>query len=592
MSRSSGKTSSIAVLVPYVKGYEKLIIITPLGMLGEVLAEMIIPYLMGELVDNGVSMSNQAYVNRIGILMLIVALFGLAAGMIAAFTGSKATAGFAKNLRKAMFDNIQTYSFANIDRFSTSSLVTRLTTDVTNVQNAFAQLIRGAWRSPLMLIVALTMSFIISPRLASIYLITVFILGAFLFSIMISTTKYFQKVFERYDDLNESVQENVSAIRVVKAYVREDYEINRFQKAAMNIYLMFVKAECNLSWNAPAMNLAVYCCILLISWFGGHMIVSDTLTTGELMSMLAYCMNILNSLMMLSNIFVMVTMSQASCRRIAEVITEESSLKNPAEPVTQVRDGSIVFEHVDFAYHAEAELPILRDINLDIRSGENIGIIGGTGSAKSSLVNLISRLYDVTSGSIRVGGVDVRDYDMEVLRDNVSVVLQKNVLFSGTVLDNLRWGNKNASEEECRQACEIACADEFISRMPDGYHTRIEQGGSNVSGGQRQRLCIARALLKRPKVLIFDDSTSAVDTATDARIRAGLAQFMPDTTRLIIAQRISSVKDCDRIIVMDDGRVSAFGTHEELLEACDIYREVYESQVGGAQEGDFDEKEH
>ena len=592
MKSSSGQKSSISVLVPYVKGYEKLILVTPFGMLGEVLAEMIIPYLMGELVDNGVYMGDQAYVNRIGILMIAVALGGLAAGSIAAFTGSRATAGFAKNLRKAMFDNIQTYSFANIDRFSTSSLVTRLTTDVTNVQNAFGQVIRGAWRSPFMLIVALTMSFFISPKLACIYLVAVILLGLFLFSIMISTNQYFQKVFERYDDLNESVQENVSAIRVVKAYVREDYEINRFQKAAANIYLMFVKAEINLSWNAPAMNLAVYCCILLISWFGGHMIVSDTLTTGELMSMLAYCMNILNSLMMLSNIFVMLTMSQASCRRIAEVITEESSLKNPPQPVREVKDGSIVFEHVDFSYHEEAELPILRDVNLSIRSGENIGIIGGTGSAKSSLVNLICRLYDVTAGSIRVGGVDVRDYDMEVLRDNVAVVLQKNVLFSGTVLDNLRWGNKNATEEECRRVCEIACADEFISRMPEGYHTYIEQGGSNVSGGQRQRLCIARALLKNPKVLIFDDSTSAVDTATDAKIRSGLAQYMPDTTRLVIAQRISSVKDCDRIIVMDDGRVSAFGTHDELLQTCEIYREVYESQVGGAQEGDFDEKEH
>ena len=584
-------TESVAILARYVGEYKKLVFITPFCMLGEVLAEMVIPYLMGNLVDNGIYLGNQAYVNRTGILMLIVALGGLASGSLGAFTGSRAGAGFAKNLRKAMFDNIQQYSFANIDRFSTSSLVTRLTTDVTNVQNAFMQLIRGAWRSPLMLIVALSMSFLISPKLACIYLIAVFLLGTFLFFIMRSTNAYFQKVFERYDDLNESVQENVSAIRVVKAYVREDYEINRFQKAAANIYLMFVKAEINLSWNMPAMNLAVYSCILLISWFGGHMIVSDTLTTGELMSLLAYCMNILNSLMMLSQTFVMITMATTSCRRIAEVIIEDSSLKNPAEPVTQVKDGSIVFEHVDFAYNLEASEPVLRDINLSIRSGESIGILGGTGSAKSSLVNLISRLYDVTAGRILVGGVDVRDYDMEVLRDNVSVVLQKNVLFSGTVIDNLRWGNKNATEEECRRACEIACADEFIGRMPNGYDTWIEQGGANVSGGQKQRLCIARALLKNPKVLVFDDSTSAVDTATDAKIRAGLAQYLPQTTRLVIAQRISSVQGCDRIIVMDDGRISGFGTHEELLETNEIYRDVFESQVGGAQEGDFDPKE-
>ena len=585
-------TKTLSVLAHYVGEYKPLVFITPLCMLGEVLAEMIIPYLMGQLVDNGIYMSNQGYVNRTGILMIVVALGSLASGSLGAFLGSKAAAGFARNLRKAMFDNIQTFSFANIDRFSTSSLVTRLTTDVTNVQNAFAQVIRGAMRSPFMLVVALCMSFLISPRLALIYLAAVIVLGVFLFSIMISTHKYFQKVFERYDDLNESVQENVSAIRVVKAYVREDYEINRFQKAAYNIYLMFVKAELNLSWNMPAMNFTVYCCILLISWFGGHMIVSDTLTTGELMSLLTYCMNILNSLMMLSNTFVMISMSMASCRRIEEVITEESSLKNPSEPVREVPDGRIEFDHVSFSYHAGAGEPVLQDINLSIRSGESIGIIGGTGSAKSSLVNLISRLYDVNEGSIRVGGIDVREYDMEVLRDNVSVVLQKNVLFSGTVLDNLRWGNKNATEEDCRRVCEIACADEFISRMPDGYRTFIEQGGSNVSGGQKQRLCIARALLKNPKILIFDDSTSAVDTATDAKIREGLSQYMPLTTRLVIAQRISSVKECDRIIVMDDGRVSAFGTHDELLETSSIYREVYESQIGGAQEGDFDEKEH
>ena len=584
------KAGVLGTLSRQLGKYKKMALITPICMIGEVIAEMVIPVLMGSLVDDGVANSNMAYVRNVGLIMLVVAVFGLFCGIAGAFTGSYAGAGFAKNLRKAMFDNIQKYSFANIDRFSPSSLVTRLTTDVTNVQNAFQMLVRMAMRAPATMIVAMVMSFIISPRLASIYLVAVIILGALLFGIMRSATAYFQKVFERYDDLNESVQENVSAIRVVKAYVREDYEITRFQKAAVNIYQMFVKAELKLSWNAPLMSAVVYICILLISWVGGHMVIAETLTTGQLMSLLTYCMNILSSLMMLTMIFVMITMAEASCRRIAEVINEDTTLKNPENPVMEVADGSIVFDHVSFSYKADSKEPVLKDINLDIHSGENIGIIGGTGSAKSSLVNLISRLYDVTDGRILVGGIDVRDYDMETIRNQVSVVLQKNVLFSGTILDNLRWGDKNATEEQCKKACEIACADEFIDKLPDGYNTFIEQGGSNVSGGQKQRLCIARALLKNPKILIFDDSTSAVDTATDRRIREGLSRFMPETTKLVIAQRISSVQDCDRIIVMDNGMINGFGTHEELLESNAIYREVFESQNGAAADADFDPK--
>ncbi len=588
LRKKAGTAKSLAAQLGSYKG---LALLTPWCMLGEVVAEMVIPILMGALVDKGVSQGNVAYVRSTGVLMLAVAVFGLFCGCAGAFTGAKAGSGFAKNLRKAMFDNIQNFSFANIDRFSPSSLVTRLTTDVTNVQNAFQMLIRMAMRAPAMLVVAMCMSFIISPALASIYLVAVLILAVLLFFIMKSATSYFQKVFERYDDLNESVQENVSAIRVVKAYVREDYEITRFRKAAANIYLMFVQAELKVSWTSPLMSAVVYTCILLISWIGGHMVIAESLTTGQLMSLLTYCMNILNSLMFLAMIFVMVTMSEASCRRIAEVIDEESTLTNPENPVTEVADGSIVFDHVSFSYNKDSKERVLKDINLSIRSGETIGIIGGTGSAKSSLVNLISRLYDVTEGRILVGGVDVRDYDMDTLRNKVSVVLQKNVLFSGSILDNLRWGNKEATEEECRRVCEIACADEFIEKFPEGYHTHIEQGGSNVSGGQKQRLCIARALLKNPKVLIFDDSTSAVDTATDRRIREGLGRFMPSTTKLVIAQRISSVQECDRIIVMNDGCIDGIGTHEELLAGNEIYREVYESQNGAAADADFDPKD-
>ena len=577
-------------LLSQVKEYKLPSVLTPLFMIGEVICEMIIPVLMGRIVDIGIGGSDMDYIIRTGMIMVVVAILGLIFGILGGVFGAKAATGFAKNLRKAMYDNIQTFSFASIDKFSSSSLVTRLTTDVTNIQNAYQMLLRMAMRAPFSMIVAMAMSFIISPKLASIYLIAVIFLAIVISLVMRRATKYFQQVFRRYDDLNASVQENVTAIRVVKSYVREDYEKGRFHTAAENIYEMFIKAEMNIAGVMPVMQSVVYACILLISWFGAHLIISKELGTGELMSLLAYCMNILMSLMMLSMVFVMLTMSEASAKRIAEVINERSDLTNPENPVMEVPDGSVVFEDVDFSYRPGTGDPVLKDIDLSIRSGENIGIIGGTGSAKSSLVNLISRLYDVTQGRVLVGGIDVRDYDLEVLRNQVSVVLQKNVLFSGTILDNLRWGDKDATEEDCKRACRMACADEFIEKMPEGYNTWIEQGGTNVSGGQKQRLCIARALLKKPKILILDDSTSAVDTATDAKIRKAFQEEIPGTTKLIIAQRISSVKDCDRIIVMDDGRVNGFDTHEKLLAKNDIYREVYESQVGAGGDADFDKK--
>lgn len=584
----------LKTLAKQLKEFTFTAIISPIWMIGEVICEMIIPVLMGRIVDIGIGTEdvpgNMSYIAHTGLIMVIVAAFGLLCGCMGGVTRSKASAGLSKNLRKAMHDNIQTFSFANIDKFSTSGLVTRLTTDVTNIQNSFMMLLSMAVRAPMSMIVAMVMSFYLSPRIASIYLIAVIFLGILIFFLMGSTTRYFKKVFERYDALNESVQENVSAIRVVKAYVREDYENEKFKKAAFNIYEMFVKAEKKLAKVSPIMMGTVYVCILLISWVGAHMIVSDELTTGALMSLLTYCMNILMSLMMVSMVFVMITMSEASAKRIAEVINEKSSIVNPENPVMEVKDGSVVFDHVNFAYKEDAKEPVLKDINLDIKSGETIGIIGSTGSAKSSLVSLISRLYDVTSGEVRVGGLDVRKYDMEVLRNEVAVVLQKNELFSGTIYDNLRWGKPNATDEECRRACKLACADEFIDRMPQGYNTYIEQGGSNVSGGQKQRLCIARALLKSPKILILDDSTSAVDTATDAKIRTAFAQEIPNTTKFIIAQRISSVQSCDRIIVMDDGMVNDFGSHVELLERNPIYREVFESQTGANGDADFDEK--
>ena len=578
----------IRTLLKEVKEYKFVSIITPLFMILEVLMEMLIPFLMASIIDDGVNAGNIQHIYKVGGIMIVAAVVGLFAGMAGGKFGAKASAGFAKNLREAMFNHIQTFSFSNIDKYSTAGLVTRLTTDVTNIQNAYQMVLRMFTRAPASLICAMIMAFRINARLSNIYLIAVLLLGTILVLIMSHATRYFQQAFPKYDELNASVQENVSAVRVVKAYVREEQETNKFKKASENIYRIFVKAECNLVYNAPLMQLTVYSCILLISWIGAKMIVATTLTTGELMSLLAYCMNILMSLMMMSMVFVMVSMSTASIRRISEVLNETSDLKNPENPLMEVEDGSIEFSHVYFSYKKDSEEPVLKDINLKIRSGETIGIIGGTGSAKTSLVNLVSRLYDVTEGEILVGGHNVMDYDMEALRNQVSVVLQNNVLFSGSILDNLRWGDKEATEEECRNACVLACADEFIQRFPDGYQTHIEQGGSNVSGGQKQRLCIARALLKKPKILILDDSTSAVDTATDAKIRRAFREEIPDTTKLIIAQRISSVQDADRIIVMEEGKINGFGTHEELVANNEIYREVYESQTQGG--GDFDEK--
>ena len=579
----------VKTLLKELKEYTLPSILTPLCMIGEVLCEMVIPILMARIVDYGIYGQDMGVIFRTGGMMVVIAIFGLLAGIGGAYYGANASAGFAKNLRKKMFDNIQTFSFSNIDKFSTSGLVTRLTTDVSNLQNAYMMTLRMAMRAPASLIIAMVAAFTISAKIASIYLVAVIFLVIVMLFVMTRATRYFKQVFQKYDQLNESVQENVSAIRVVKAYVREDFENKKFKKAAENIYNMFVKAEMNVVFMSPFMTATVYTCILLVSWVGAHMIVGGELTTGQLMSLLTYCMTILMNLMMLAMIFVMLTMASASGKRIAEVIEEKSSITNGSNPVMEVKDGSISFDHVEFAYNEDSEEPVLKDINLEIKSGETIGIIGGTGSAKSSLVNLISRLYDVSNGSVKVGGVDVREYDLETLRDQVSVVLQKNVLFSGTVLDNLRWGDKNATEEECKRACQMACADEFIDKMPDGYNTVIEQGGANVSGGQRQRLCIARALLKKPKILILDDSTSAVDTSTDAKIRKAFAEEIPGTTKLIIAQRIGSVQGCDRIIVMDDGKINGFGTHEELLAGNDIYREVYESQTGASGDADFDQ---
>ncbi len=577
----------LKAILGQVKEFKRDSLLTPVFMILEVIMEMVIPLLMAAIIDNGVNKGDMGYIYKVGLVMLAAALLGLAAGMLGAKYAANASAGLARNLREAMFENIQGFSFANIDKFSTAGLVTRLTTDVTNIQNAYQMILRMCVRAPFSMIIAMVMAFTINGKLASIYLIAVIGLGACLLLIMSKATRYFQQIFPKYDDMNASVQVNVSAIRVVKAYVREDYENERFTKASGNIFRMFSKAENILTWNAPLMQITVYGCILAISWMGAKMIVLDALTTGELMSLLAYCMNILMSLMMLSMIFVMVTMSMASAERISEVLGEASSLANPENPVMEVRDGSIAFEHVDFAYAGGSEELVLKDINLEIHAGETVGIIGGTGSTKSSLVSLVSRLYDVSAGAVSVGGIDVREYDMETLRNQVSVVLQKNMLFSGTILENLRWGDKEASYEECVRACRMACADEFIEQFPEKYNTYIEQGGSNVSGGQKQRLCIARALLKKPKILILDDSTSAVDTATDSRIRKAFATEIPDTTKLIIAQRISSVQDAERIIVMDNGRVADFGTHEELLARSGIYRDVYESQTGG---GDFDEE--
>ena len=577
----------IKTLLKQVKEFKADSLKTPCFMILEVIMETLIPLLMASIIDKGVEMGDMGHIYKIGAIMVGMAVIGLFAGIMGGKYGARASTGFARNLREAMYTNIQTFSFSNIDKFSTAGLVTRMTTDVTNLQNAYQMILRMCIRAPFSLICAMIMAFFINAKIASIYLVAVILLGIVLFAIVKRAMKYFTELFKKYDDLNASVQENIAAERVVKAYVREEYETDKFYKASGNIYNMSLRAEKVVVLNSPIMQFTVYGCILLISWIGAKMIVGSSLTTGELMSLLTYCMNILMSLMMLSMVFVMITMSMASARRICEVLNEQSDITNPENPEYQVADGSIRFEDVSFRYNESSEKPVLSHINLNIASGETIGILGGTGSSKTSLVNLISRLYDVSEGAIYVGGKDVRSYDLETLRNEVSVVLQKNVLFSGTILENLRWGDENATEEECKHACRLACADEFIQKLPEKYNTYIEQGGSNVSGGQKQRLCIARALLKKPKILILDDSTSAVDTATDAKIRKAFAEEIPGTTKLIIAQRISSVQHADRIIVMNEGCVDAVGTHEQLLESNNIYREVYEAQSGGS--GDFDE---
>ena len=580
----------LKTLYKETEGFRLVSILTPVMMIGEVIMEMIIPRLMSSIIDDGVTAGNLGHIYRIGTIMVVAAAVGLFFGIMGGVLGAKASTGFARNLRRSMFRNIQTFSFANIDKYSTAGLVTRMTTDVTNLQNAYQMILRMFVRAPASMIIAMTMAFLINARLATVYLVAVLILACCLVFIMSKASRYFSAAFKKYDDLNESVQENVSAIRVVKAYVREDFESEKFRKASLNVQNLLLRAEKILSFNNPLMQGTVYTCILLISWLGAQMIVSSgntAFTTGELMSMLAYCMNILMSLMMLSMVFIMVTMSAASARRVAEVLSEQSSLTNGEDPVTEVKDGSVKFDHVCFSYKKDGE-QVLTDVNLDIASGETVGIIGGTGSAKSSLVQLLPRLYDVTAGSVQVGGLDVRRYDLESLRNSVAMVLQKNELFSGTIADNLRWGNEHATEEELMEACRQACADEFLARFPDGLNTHIEQGGTNVSGGQKQRLCIARALLKKPKILILDDSTSAVDTATDAKIRAAFAEKIPGTTVFIIAQRISSVEHADHVLVLDDGKVAGYGTPAELLESNSIYQEVYRSQTKGS--GDFDEK--
>jgi ATP-binding cassette subfamily B protein len=575
-------------LTQQVKEYTKASLLTPLFTALEAVVDTMVPLAMGRMVDMGINQKNMNAVFLYGFTMVLLAGLGLLFGILAGKYAAYASSGFAANVRDAMYTNIQTFSFANIDKFSTAGLVTRLTTDVTNLQNAYQMIIRIAVRAPMMLLFSLIMAILISFDLSRVFLVAILFLLIALSFIISHATPLFRSVFKKYDDLNASVQENVSAIRVVKAFVREDYEKKKFGKAAENLYHMFVKAETLVVNNQPIMMVAIFGSMLGLSWLGAHYIVLGTLTEGELTMMFSYVMGILMSLMMLSMIFVMVTMSSASAQRIVEVLEEESSITSPAGGITEVKDGSISFKNVDFAYSTGTGEPVLSDINLDIKSGETIGIIGGTGSSKTSLVNLISRLYDVTGGSVLVGGQDVRSYDLEALRDQVSVVLQKNELFSGSILDNLRWGKPDATKEECIEACKLACADEFIQTFPDGYETHIEQGATNVSGGQKQRLCIARALLKNPKILILDDSTSAVDTATDARIQEAFRSYIPDTTKLIIAQRISSVQNADRILVLDNGHVSGFDTHEALLSNNEIYREVYESQTQGG--GDFDQK--
>ena len=577
----------IRTFARYIGQYKRDAILTPLCTALEVLMEILIPFVTASIIDEGIQAGDMGKVWLYGGLMLALAFLSLFFGAMAGKLGASASSGFAANLRQGMFENIQRYSFSNIDKFSTASLVTRMTTDVTNTQMAFQMCLRIAVRAPLMLLCSMAMCFVISPRLSLVFLAALVVLGVALFGVMGLTLPIFQQVFRRYDDLNASVQENVSGIRTVKAFVREKFENEKFKSAAENLYKLYVKAESILAVNNPVMMLVIYGCILAISWFGARFIVGGTMTTGNLTSLFSYVISMLMSLMMLSMIFVMVAMSMASFRRIMEVLRERPDLVNPLQALTQIADGSIDFDHVYFTYQPGSESYALSDIDLHIKAGETIGIIGGTGCGKSSLVNLISRMYDVSQGAVKVGGKDVRSYDLETLRDNVAVVLQKNVLFSGTILENLRWGKADAALEECEEACRLACADEFIQRFPQKYDTWIDQGGLNVSGGQRQRLCIARALLKSPKVLILDDSTSAVDTATDRKIREAFARHIPGTTKLIISQRVSSIQDADRILVLENGKIAGFGTHEELLEQNKIYREIVEAQTQAG--GDFDQ---
>ncbi len=600
----------IKLLAGQIRQYKRSTLLTPLVTLLEVLMEILIPFITASLIDKGVQAGNMDEIIHYGLIMLIMAFASLLFGILGGTFAADASSGFAANLRDAMYVRIQDYSFSNIDKYSTAGLVTRMTTDVTNLQNAFMMIIRIAVRAPLMMIVALVMCVVISPEISLIFLAALVVLGIFLFILIGKAAGAFRATFRKYDDLNASVQENVSAIRVVKAFVREDYEKTKFDKAVEELYRLFVRAEKLVVMNFPVMTLIVDACVIGVSWFGAHLIVGGSMTTGELTSLFSYIMMVLFSLMMLSVIFVMITMSAASAHRICEVLEETPDITNPEHPVMEVPDGSIVMEDVDFAYNrrevsydangnevitihdvtaenADRESRTLHHINLNIRSGETIGIIGGTGCGKSTLVSLILRLYDVTNGRVLVGGIDVRSYDLEVLRNSVSVVLQNNNLFSGTIMDNLKWGNPEATLEDCKEACRLACVDDYIERKPDGYNSEITQGGTNVSGGQKQRLCIARALMKKPKILILDDSTSACDTATDAQIRAAFAQKIPGTTKLIIAQRVASVQGADRILVLEEGTVSGFGTHEELLASNEIYREIYESQTQGG--GDFDE---
>lgn len=573
----------VKTLLAHVKEYKKDSILSPLFVTLEVIMEVIIPVLMASIIDKGVEAGNMKHVYIIGFIMIITAMFSLSFGVLSGKYAASASTGFAKNLRKAMYENIQNFSFSNIDKFSTAGLVTRLTTDITNVQNAYQMIVRMCTRAPMMLMCAMIMTFSINAKLSCIFLGAIIFLGIAIWLIIGRAHSIFVKMFKKYDALNASVQENINAVRVVKAYVREDHEIEKFHNASGDIYNLSVMAEKCLVLNMPIMQFSMYTCILLLSWLGAKMIVGGTLTTGQLMSLFTYVVNILMSLMMIGMIFVMVTMSRASGERIAEVLNEKSDLNNCENPVYDVKDGSIEFDNVGFAYRKDRD-KVLENVNFKVESGQTIGIIGGTGSSKTSLVQLIARLYDVTEGSVKVGGIDVRKYDIETLRDEVSMVLQKNVLFSGTIMDNLRWGNENATYEEAKRACELAQADEFIQTFPDGYDTFIEQGGSNVSGGQKQRLCIARALLKKPKILILDDSTSAVDTRTDYLIRRAFREEIPNTTKIIIAQRISSVQDSDKIIVLNEGVINDIGTHEELIERCEIYKDVYESQMKGAEE--------